>query len=101
MGHLELCRIMDQHEFVYSNVYAGQFADWRRNELVAGHPDYIFGKYNCADSDDSERACRREIRYSVSGVCTGQFRNQRGQYSSTASGIGGLRLVWHSNMDWR
>ena len=40
---MELCRALDKHEPLYSYIHACKFADWRRHELVAGHPTIFLG----------------------------------------------------------
>ena len=101
MEHLELCCTLDQHEPLHSNLYAGQFTDRRRYELVAGHPHHFPRQYHCVDTDDTERACRRQIWHSLPCICQSQFWHKRRKYSGHAAGHCCLRLVWHPDLDRR
>src|SRR5436190_12678898 len=101
MGNLELCSPMDQHESMHSNIYAGQFIDRWRYELVAGHPYYLSWQHHCFNSNDIERACRRKIWYTLPCFCESQFWNEGSQYSCHIESNCCLRMVWHSDMDRR
>ncbi len=55
---MELRGTMDKHEPVHTYVYAGQFIDWRRDELVAGYFNDLYWKYHCINPNDIKRTCR-------------------------------------------
>src|SRR5688572_26256893 len=99
MGHLELCCFMDQHEFMYSYLYAGKFIDRGRYELVAGHSNYFFGQYNRFDPNDIKWTCRSQIWNTFSCFCKSQFWNKRRQHSGNAKSHCCLWMVWYTNMD--
>jgi hypothetical protein len=95
MGYLELCRIVDQHEFVHSNLYACQFFNRRRYELVAIDPHHLPGQYRCFNSDDIKWTCRGKIWHTLSGFCKSKFWNHRCQYPCHAAGDRRLWMVWY------
>src|SRR5687768_14488444 len=98
---MELCRSVDQHEFVYSHIYARQFTYRWRYELVAIHSHYFSWQHHCAHSNDLKRQSRREIWYSLPGFCKGKFWRERCKHSSHVKSYSCMRLVWHTNLDWR
>src|SRR6188474_1997117 len=98
MGCMELCRIMDQYESLYSDLYACKLIDWRRHELVAGNTHYIFRKYNCINTDDPERPCRGEIWNTLPGFCKGKFWYKRRKHSCHTPRYCCMWLVWYTGM---
>src|SRR5687768_3958898 len=101
MGHMELCCIMDQHEFVYPYIYAGQFTYRWWNELVAGCAYDLYWQYRCVDPNDIERTCRCQIWYPISCFCESKFWNNRCKHSGDTKSHRCMWMVWYSNMDRR
>ena len=70
-----------------------------RHELVAGDTHYFSRQYDCVDTDDLERTCRRKIWNSISCFCKSKFWREGCKYSCNFKSNCCLWMVWHSNMD--
>ena len=86
---------------LHSHLHAGLGLDRRRHELVAGDCHHSARQSDRADPHATQRACRREIRHSVSGVGARVVRSARRQCSGGAARAGGLRVVRHPDLDRR
>src|SRR5450432_373467 len=92
---------MDQHEPLHTYLYAGQLADRWRDELVAGHPDDLPGKYDRVGAHDPEWAGRRKIRHPLPGLRPCQLRSKGREHTGNVTCDRSLRMVRHSDMDRR
>ena len=61
----------------------------------------LLGNVDRAGADDPQRPCRHEVRHVVSGAVPRQLRRARREHSGDPAGDRRLRLVRHSDVDWR
>ena len=59
------------------------------------------GQSDRVDSHAAERACRYALRHTISCIRSRIVWRARGECSRGPARAGGLRMVWHSDMDWR
>src|SRR5579863_1262687 len=96
---MELCCALDQHEPLYSDLYAGKLADRRRDELVAGDIDDLSGQYHRACPDDLKWPGGREVWDPVPRICPCELWSAGCEYPRDAACDRGLRMVWYPDLD--
>ena len=101
LGHVQLRRAVGLDVGQHPDLHAGSQPDPGRDELEAGGVYGVSGELHCAGSDAAEFASRSAVWNSVSGAGAGFFRSAGGQRGGGFAGAGGVRMVWHPDLDWR
>ena len=99
--HLSHSSAVDRHECGHYDLHAGVGADAAGNDVVAGDAHHSARQYHRTGSDDSQCPRRHEVRRIVSGAVPRELRSERRECAGGLAGARRMRLVRHSNVDWR
>ena len=99
--HVSHRRAVDRHERGDHHLHARLWPDAAGHELVAGARHHPARQRHCPRPDDPERPRRDEIRRVLSSAVPRGLRRERRQRARRAARDCGVRVVWHSDVDWR
>src|SRR6202035_2617776 len=100
-GACEFRSLMDLDVCMYPDIHACILAYWRWHELVGSHSYRFSRQFDRFDPDGSERSCRDAIWNPISGFVS-RFVWDNGRQSARFTACAcRMRLVRHSDLDWR